>query len=171
MERPDRMALLAVLSDTHGHIPFTLEAIREIENRSPDLVIHCGDVGSASVVALFAGRPTRFVFGNVDDPSLLRFAIRDAGLTCDEEFGELELAGRRIAFLHGDDEYRLRDTIQSGEYDLVCHGHTHKQRWEAVGRTRVLNPGAIVRATPHSLAFVTLSELEVEFVALPGRPV
>lgn len=160
--------LLAVLSDTHGHVPFTLEAIREIERRSPELVIHCGDIGSPAVVSLFVGRPTRFVFGNVDDPSILRFAIREAGLTCDEEFGEVERKGKRIAFLHGDDEYRLRETIRGGEYDLVCHGHTHKQRWEKVGETRVLNPGAIVRATPHSLAFVTLPELTVEFVTLPG---
>ena len=55
--------LLAVVSDTHGHVPFTLDAIREIERRNPDLVLHCGDVGSPAVVALFAGRPNRFVFG------------------------------------------------------------------------------------------------------------
>lgn len=160
--------LLAVLSDTHGHVPFTLEAIREVERRDPALVIHCGDIGSPAVVSMLAGRPTRFVFGNVDEPALLRHVIREAGLTCDEEFGEVELEGRRIAFLHGHDEYRLRETIRGGEYDLVCHGHTHKQRWETLGGTRVLNPGAIVRATPHSLAFVTLPELAVEFVALPG---
>ena len=160
--------LLAILSDTHGHVPYTLEAIREIERRDPALVLHCGDVGSAEIVSLLIGRPARFVFGNVDEPSILRFAIREAGLICDEEFGEVELAGRRVAFLHGHDEHRLRETIRGGDYDLVCHGHTHKQRWETVGGTRVLNPGAIVRATPHSLAFVSLPELEVEFVELPG---
>ncbi|HEX6984977.1 MAG TPA: metallophosphoesterase family protein [Planctomycetaceae bacterium] len=163
--------LLAVLSDTHGHVGFTLEAVREIERRGPDLVIHCGDIGGASVVPLFAGRPTRFVFGNVDDPPRLRHAIRDAGLTCDEEFGEAELAGRRVAFLHGHDGDRLREAIRGGGYDLVCHGHTHKRRWDRIGTTRVLNPGAIFRATPHSLAFVKLPELEVEFVDLPGRVV
>lgn len=163
--------LLAVVSDTHGHVPFTLDAIREIERRNVDLVLHCGDIGSASVAALFAGRPTRFVFGNVDrDEAGLRHAIRDAGVECDGDFGDLELAGRRIAYLHGHDEARLAEAIQSGEYDLVCHGHTHKQRWEAVGRTRVLNPGALFRATPHSIALVTLPELDVEFVTLPGRP-
>ena len=159
---------LAVISDTHGHVPFTLEAVREIERRAPDLVLHCGDIGSASVVALFTGRPIRFVFGNVDERWLLRSAISDAGLICDEEFGELELAGTRIAFLHGDDEDRLAETIRSGDYDLVCHGHTHRQRWEIVGSTHVLNPGAIHRATPHSFAIVSLPALQVEFIELPG---
>jgi putative phosphoesterase len=160
--------LLAVVSDTHGHIPFTLDAIREIERRNPDLVLHCGDVGSPSVVALFAGRPTRFVFGNVDrDESILRHAIREAGLDGDGDFGDLELAGRRVAYLHGHDEQRLSEAIRSGRYDLVCHGHTHQRRWETIGETRVLNPGALFRATPHSLAFVTLPALDAEFVSLP----
>ena len=163
--------LLAVVSDTHGHVPFTLEAIREIERRNVDLVLHCGDVGSPSVAAHFAGRPTRFVFGNVDrDEPSLRLAIRDAGLECDGDFGDLELAGRRIAFLHGHDEQRLSGTIRVGTYDLVCHGHTHKRRWEQIGRTWVLNPGALFRATPHTIAFVTLPDLTAEFVTLPGTP-
>lgn len=160
------MMKLAVISDTHGHVPFTIEAIREIERREPDLVIHCGDIGSPSVVALFAGRPTRFVFGNVDEPPLLGHMIREMNLTNDGEFGEVELEGRRIAFLHGHDERRLHEAIASGEYDLVCHGHTHRQRWETIGTTRVLNPGAIFRATPHSFAMATLPSLEVEFVEI-----
>ena len=160
---------LAVVSDTHGHVPYTLEAIREIERRSVDLVLHCGDVGGPGVAALFAGRPTRFVFGNVDrDEVTLRHAIRDAGLDCDGEFGDLDLARKRIAFLHGHDERRLAEAIAGGDYDLVCHGHTHKRRWEQVGRTHVLNPGALFRATPHTFAVVTLPEMEVEFVELPG---
>lgn len=158
---------MAVISDTHGHVPFTLAAVREIERREPELVLHCGDVGSPAVVSLFAGRTTRFVMGNVDEPSILRHMIREMDLTDDGDFGELELAGRRIAFLHGDDDQRLREAIASGKYDLVCHGHTHRQRWELVGKTRVLNPGAIFRATPHSFAMVTLPELEVEFVEVP----
>lgn len=159
--------LLAVVSDTHGRVANTLQAIREIERRNADLVLHCGDVGTAAVVSLFTGRETRFVFGNVDDPPLLRHAVLNADLTCDAEFGDIEIGGIRIGFLHGHDDRRLQQTIRSGEYDLVCHGHTHKRRWELVGRTWVLNPGALFLATPHSFAFVTVPALQVEFVALP----
>jgi uncharacterized protein len=159
---------IAIVSDTHGQLRGTLEAIREIEKRSPDLVLHCGDIGSPAIVPLFVGRETRFVFGNVDEPGTLRAAISDAGLTCDELFGELDVEGKRIAFLHGHDERRLREAIGSGAYDLVCHGHTHRRRWELVGKTWVLNPGAVFRATPHSIAFVTIPDLQAEFVALPA---
>ncbi len=162
--------LIAVVSDTHGRVADTVEAIREIERREPAIVLHCGDIGSAAIVPMFAGRETRFVFGNVDDPSLLRYAIREAELICDNDFGELLVDGVSVAFLHGHDEARLHATIHSGEYALVCHGHTHRQRWELVGDTRVLNPGAVFRATPHSMAFVSVPALDVEFVTLPpGR--
>ena len=157
---------LAVVSDTHGRVPQTLRAVRALERHAPDLVLHCGDVG-VEVVGLFAGRPTRFVVGNVDrDEPALRHTIHEAGLTYDGPFGELELAGRRIAFLHGHDGRRLEEAINGGTYDLVCHGHTHVRRWETVGRTRVLNPGAVFRATPRTFAVVTLPDLEVEFVEL-----
>ncbi len=162
---------IAVVSDTHGHVPFTLEAVREIERRGVDLVIHCGDVGGGAVVALFAGLPTRFVVGNVDrDEAALRQAVVAAGLTFDGEFGEVEIAGKRVVFLHGHDGRRLSETIRGGGYDVVCHGHTHRRRWEAIGGTRVLNPGALFRANPHGFAVVTLPGLEVEFVTLPGVP-
>jgi len=160
---------IAVVSDTHGQIQHTIEAIHEIERRRPSLVLHCGDVGNPAVVPLFAGRETRFVFGNVDDPGALRAAIADVGLTCDGFFGELAVDEQRIAFLHGHDERRLREAIDSGAFHLVCHGHTHRRRWERIGTTWVLNPGAIHRATPHSIAFVTLPDLATDFVALPAR--
>jgi len=160
--------VIAVVSDTHGQVQPTMEAIREIERRDPALVLHCGDIGGAAIVPLFAGRETRFVFGNVDEPHTLRAAIAAAALTCDEQFGEFEVEGRRIAYLHGHDTRRLRETIASGAYNLVCHGHTHRRRWELVGMTWVLNPGAIHRATPHSIAFVTLPDLATDFVALPA---
>ena len=72
----------------------------------------------------------------------------------------------RIAFLHGDDSRLMRTTIGSGQWDLVCHGHTHvaRQAWE--GKTLVLNPGAIHRANPHSIAVVELPERKVHVVTI-----
>jgi putative phosphoesterase len=149
--------LLGVISDTHGHVPFTQAAVRMLESLEVETVIHCGDIGSADIVSLFALWPAHFVFGNVDyDRRGLRAAISSCGQTCHETFGELTLAGRRIAFLHGDDEERLDETIASQDYQLVCHGHTHVARREQRGATLILNPGAVYRADPHSVAVVEL---------------
>ena len=68
--------------------------------------------------------------------------------------------------LHSDDAKLFQSTIQSGRYDLVCYGHTHVAKREQIGKTLVLNPGALYRANPHSIAIVDLKTLDVNFVSL-----
>lgn len=158
---------IGVVSDSHGHVGYTLEAIRMLESLEVERVIHCGDIGSPEIVGLFHCWPTHFVFGNVDRPAgPLRAAIAEARQTCHEVFGELELDGKRVAFLHGDDVVRLSQTIATGQWQLVCHGHTHVARKERQGETLVLNPGALYRATPHSIAYVELPAVEATIVPL-----
>ena len=96
----------------------------------------------------------------------LRRAIERAGQTCHGRFGSITADGRHIAFLHGDDSALLESTISSGEYDLVCYGHTHVAEHHAEGSTFVLNPGALYRAQPHSLAVVELPKLEIAHLAI-----
>jgi putative phosphoesterase len=155
---------LGVVSDTHGHLGNAQAAADQLSALHVDVVLHCGDIGSPGIVPLFASWPAHFVFGNVDqDEDDLRHAIRSAGLTCHDEFGRLQLEGVSIAFLHGDDFSGLAEAIASQDFDLICHGHTHRKRLEHNGRTLVLNPGALYRASPRSLATVELPSLAVEF--------
>jgi putative phosphoesterase len=159
--------LLGVVSDTHGHVGLTRLAVRMLESLQVEQVLHCGDIGSSEIVAMFSAWPTHFVFGNVDyDRATLRQAIRVAAQTCHEQFGSLRAGDCDIAFLHGDDWRRLEETIQSARWQLVCHGHTHVSRCEQVGKTLILNPGAIYRATPHSIAVVELPDLRATIVPL-----
>lgn len=158
--------LLGVVSDTHGHVGFTMAAVRMLESLDAQTVLHCGDIGSEEIVPLFAQWPTHFVLGNVDYPRFLQEAIEEAGQNYHGRFGQLELDGVNIAFLHGDDERQLADIIHSGQFALVCHGHTHKQRLERLGPTLVLNPGALYRTSQHSIAVVQLPELEVTHVPI-----
>jgi uncharacterized protein len=158
---------LGVVSDSHGHVELVRPALRMLESLDVDVVLHCGDVGSAAVVNLFKTWPTHFVFGNCDgDRPGLAAAIEAAGQTCHGEFGELEFDGKRIALLHSDDHRRFKQALSSGEWDLVCYGHTHVAAIERFGRTLALNPGALYRANPHSFAFVDLPAVEATFVTL-----
>ncbi len=159
--------LIGVVSDTHGQLVLARAAVRMLESLKVEQVLHCGDIGSVEIVGLFAAWPTHFVFGNVDyDRAQLRTAIRQAGKTCHEKFGSVAWEGRRIALLHGDDTRRLDETIESGDYDLVCHGHTHIAAKRTVGKTLVLNPGAVFRANPHSIAVVELPALVATIVPI-----
>jgi len=161
--------LLGVVSDTHGHVANTQAAVRMLESFRVEAVLHCGDLGSEAIVPLLAAWPTHFVFGNVDGGSLaagLAAAIERAGLICDGRFGSFELAETRIALLHGDDGRLLDQTINAGEHQLVCHGHTHVPRLERVGSTLVLNPGALYRAAKHTIATIDLPALRAEIITV-----
>lgn len=158
---------LGIISDTHGHIELTRPAVRMLESLEVDTVLHCGDIGSIEVVELFSKWPTHFVFGNCDDSTAaFAAAIARAGQTCHGMFGDLEFEGVRVALLHSHDRRKFRETIDGGEYQLVCYGHTHVAAVDRHGETLVVNPGAIYRADPHSIAIVDLPAVEATIVRL-----
>ncbi len=152
---------IGVISDTHGHVANALAAVRMLESLDVQAVLHCGDIGSVAIPKLLSAWPAHFVFGNCDsDADELRASIEQAGMACYGLFGNLELGGRRIALLHSHDARLFRQVCTSGDYDLVCYGHTHHAEQRHVGKTLILNPGALFRATPHSIATVDLVTME-----------
>lgn len=158
--------LLGVVSDTHGNLPNAQAAVRMLEALEVAAVVHCGDVGSVKIPPLFAPWPTHFVLGNVDyNPQAVKDAVAPNG-TFHDRFGDLTLAGRRIAVIHSDDVKRFRAAIDSGLYDLVCYGHTHVAEQHLEQKTLVLNPGALHRANPHTLAVVELEAMHATIVNL-----
>lgn len=137
---------IAVISDSHG----LSESIRKVmalcREKEVDRLIHCGDIGGPSVIDLFCELPTDFVMGNCDIArSLLTSRIEAKGGTCHGRSGTLQFEGINLAFLHGDDDELLEQTIASGKWDLVCYGHTHRHELSCRGETTILNPGALQR--------------------------
>ncbi len=158
---------LGVVSDTHGHVLNTQEAVRALSRFGIDAVLHCGDIGSPEIPALFQSWPAHYVQGNVDWPGQqLLAAIEAAGGVFHGRFGALAAAGRRVAFLHGDDVDRFDAEIESGQWDLICHGHTHRTQRYVQGKTLIVNPGALQRAWPPSIAVVELEDLQVTSIPL-----
>jgi putative phosphoesterase len=158
---------IGVISDTHGHVELTRPAVRMFESLEIEALLHCGDIGSIEVVRLFTAWPTHFVFGNCDENRAeLKAAIEAAGQKCHSDFGDITLAGVRIALLHSHNRRKFQQTCNSGEFRLVCYGHTHVAAIDQRGDTLVLNPGAIYRANPHSIAVVELPAVRATIVEL-----
>jgi hypothetical protein len=166
--RPLRAArTLGVVSDTHGNVANTQHAVRLLESFDVDAVLHCGDIGSVRIPAWFAAWPTFYVLGNVDwQTEELASAVTSAGGVLCGRFGSATAGGRRVAWLHGDDTGRLATEIARGDWDLICHGHTHQAHEYRNGKTLVLNPGALHRAYPPSIAIVQLDPLQVHVLAV-----
>ncbi|MBY0230416.1 MAG: YfcE family phosphodiesterase [Gemmataceae bacterium] len=139
---------VGIVSDTHDQVERTVRALAMLREEGASMVLHCGDIESPGCVEPFAGWDAHFVFGNCDwDKDGLRHAMGRAGATLHERFGHLEIEGVRLAWLHGDDGALLRDVEASGAYAFLFHGHTHVAMERRSGPTRVINPGALHRAS------------------------
>lgn len=131
------------------------------------MLIHCGDMCNVATAQQMAGFDVVYVNGNMDDSAaavndtILQLNPRNtAGITYSDKVG-----GVRIAATHG----HLRDKLEGligRRHAFVFHGHTHRRRDELVGKTRVVNPGALggVRYEPRSVCLVDLDTEAVRFI-------
>jgi putative phosphoesterase len=146
--------LVGVLSDSHGRVEPTRLAVAALRGRGAKLLIHLGDIGTEAVIDELVGTPCRIVFGNcdLDIGGLTRYA----GLVevqVDHPMGRVVIGGREIVYTHGDRPGLLEAAIRDGAAYLL-HGHTHELRDERVGGTRVINPGALFRASRYTAALL-----------------
>ena len=96
--------LIGILSDTHDRTDAMAAAMQLLHSRGAEYFIHCGDVGSSAVLDYLAGQKACFVWGNCDwDRVGLQHYAKSIEIDCFGAFGELELDGKKIAVIHGDD--------------------------------------------------------------------
>ena len=161
--------LIALLSDTHDHVANTQAALALLAPHKPEAYLHAGDLVSPSMLDLFKGLPFHFVFGNNEyDFAQLRSRALAIGLTCHSEHGDFTLGNARICLTHGHDG-RLPRATRSGDFQYVIHGHSHIRRDERIGKTRIINPGALHRASVKSVALLDLATDQLTFLDLVGR--
>ena len=158
---------IAILSDTHGRHQTVEKALALLQERKITHVIHCGDIDDADTVWLFHGLSVHFVYGNCDTERLaIQQAIHGIGETLHRPFGQVEFEGVKIAFLHGDDQALMKEIEESGRFDFLFYGHTHRAAEHRTGPTRVINPGALHRANPKTFLILDLPAGETETVVV-----
>lgn len=146
---------IGVLSDTHDHVDALKIALGLLRDRGVEHYIHCGDVGGQCVLDLLAGLPMSIVWGNNDfDVASLEAYGNQVGLSLGARALDVTLADKRFLIIHGDDYSAKRRAIESRSFDYLLQGHTHIYSDEKIGRTRVLNPGALYRAKPKTVALL-----------------
>lgn len=159
---------IGIISDTHGRTDAMATAVRLLQDHGAEFLVHCGDVGSEHVLDYLARLPSAFVWGNCDynRPALVRLADL-LGIRCLGSFGQLSLDGREIALLHGDDHALKLKIIEEQKHDYLFQGHTHAAQDARFGRVRVINPGALHRANPRSVALLDTAADAVQFLNIP----
>jgi len=163
---------IVVISDTHDREKELKSLIREFnENLKPDKLIHCGDLVSPFMfkeLSNFKGE-VHVVFGYQDVGSLVNLVKEDNllsqkdNLNIHDEFGELSIDGKKIAFIHNN--LLAKRLAESGNYDVVFYGHTHEAKEESVNETKLVNPGDIMgRKNKPSHALYDTETEEIKFL-------
>ncbi|MFY9930364.1 MAG: metallophosphoesterase family protein [Streptosporangiaceae bacterium] len=148
---------VVVLSDTHAprrwrQCPPRVAGLL----RGADLILHAGDVCTASVLTELAGyAPVVAVAGNNDGPDVAAWGAA--------ETAELDLDGLSVAMIHDSGAKsgrlaRMRRRFPSA--DLVVFGHSHIPLDESADGLRIFNPGSPTdrRRQPHG----TIGLLRIE---------
>ena len=168
---------VCILSDSHDHIPLLDAAVAEARDRGAQAVLHCGDVVAPSTLKCLNKHrlPVHVIHGNNtgDLYTLGQLATRpDNVINYHGMDAGIELNGRRIFLVHY--PHYARALAATGEWDIVCCGHTHKARVEMRKNikgeeTMLINPGTVggVGTDPATYMMVDLETLEYAIHEIP----
>ncbi len=168
---------ICIVSDSHDRAEALAQAVREAKARGAEAVIHCGDLIGAQTIkpAIALGLPIHLIHGNnIGDPQALHFQSQQSGglVRYHGPDARLELGGRRVFVVHYP-EYGHAMAC-TGNWDLVCCGHSHAAGIEQVanvrgGRTWLVNPGTVAGlAAPATWALGDLAQMRFEVFSMPA---
>ena len=167
---------ICILSDSHDHIALLDAAVAEARKRGAEAVLHCGDVVAPSTLKCLNKHqlPVHVIHGNntgdlytlgqmaTQPHNVIQYHGMDAGVSLD---------GKRIFLVHY--PHYARAMATTGDWDIVCCGHSHKARVEYLpnikGRkTPLVNPGTVggVGKDPATYIMADLDQLEFEIFEL-----
>jgi len=158
---------IGILSDSHGHADVMSLAVKTLLANGAEYLIHCGDVGAPEMLDYLAGTPSAFVWGNNDfeRAEMQRYAER-LDINCMGSMGELELDAKLICVTHGDDERTKQRLLAEQRFDYFLQGHTHIPADQRLGKTRLINPGALHRTRQKTVALLDTRKDQLRLLAL-----
>lgn len=138
--------LIAIISDIHNNEINLEKVLGYCRKEKIKKLICCGDLASRQTLDFmnynFVGE-IYYTFGNADYIDLVELErqkkYRHTFLF--KNFGEAEIDGRKIAFIHFPDG--AKKLAESERYEFVFYGHTHKPWEENIKKCKMLNPGNV----------------------------
>ncbi|KKR20445.1 MAG: phosphodiesterase, MJ0936 family protein [Candidatus Moranbacteria bacterium GW2011_GWA2_39_41] len=144
---------IAIISDIHNNETNLKKVLDFCAQNYIEKIICCGDLATQETLEFFCDNFASeifYVFGNMDREQMNMSAFKHISKSADgsikyknafvyENFGEIQIAGKEIAFIHFPRE--AKELAETGKYDFVFFGHTHKPWTEVVGSCTMINPG------------------------------
>jgi hypothetical protein len=147
--------LVAIISDAHNNEVNLEKVLQYCAEKKIEKMICCGDLASNATLDLicnnFSGE-IFYTFGNMEDGhfdlsvitsanNILEEPIRYKNSFVYKNFGETEIDHKTVAFVHYPNQAKV--LAETGKYDFVFYGHTHKPWTEVIVKCTLLNPGNV----------------------------
>ncbi|MDD5290391.1 MAG: YfcE family phosphodiesterase [Patescibacteria group bacterium] len=137
---------IAIISDIHDNLTNLEKFLDWAKNNQIDEIFVCGDLcAPATLVKVlapgFAGK-IRIVFGNVCDRDLEKEKADELkNIVHYGDLAEFNIGDIKVAMIHF--PAKAKELAESGKYDMVFYGHTHRPWIEQVEKTVLANPGTL----------------------------
>ncbi len=161
---------IGIISDTHNNTANLKAAVERFKKDGIQIVIHCGDLTNPEELDWLDGFQVIFTYGNGDyDPDEIHrrlIAANPASTAAYKYEGEFD--SLFIGVTHGHLENFLDEMASSNKFDFIFRGHSHHRKEELVGRTHMINPGALggLFHEERSYCILDTGTRQVEFVML-----
>jgi len=159
---------IAIITDSHDNIDYFKKFVEMVKQQKIDTVIHCGDLVAPFMIQFLVESDLTFYLtsgNNTGDLDMLWPRLKGTKINYYPRLGEIELAGKKIAFTHFPDFAELM--AASGKYDYVFYGHTHIKVDKKIGNTLLINPGELTNLrTKGSFVILDLESGKYEFIDL-----
>jgi predicted phosphodiesterase len=135
---------IGVVADTYDN----REGLRQLLDRflvgGAHWLFHCGGLGSANLVDLLKPWQVYLAGEKERDRAAIEAVLQKARLQATLPASlTTTIEGFRIALCRGDDMPLVNRWARSGEFDYLFYGHSLRRSDNLVGKTRVINPGAL----------------------------
>ncbi len=137
---------IAIISDTHDNLATLDKFLAYIKQNPVAAVIHCGDIAEGATLEHLAKNydgQILAVLGNMDYRESVEAIAKKypKQIQLFKTFGQAELDGLKVGFCHFPETARRH--CQTGDFDFVFYGHTHKPWIETLNNCQLANPGTL----------------------------
>jgi len=146
------MSKIGIISDSHDNLPRIDQMLEILKKENIKIIIHCGDVCTQDSLKYLSQNFKGQIYlsiGNIDVDHEINKGVKNVQIF--PQFGEIKIPASpkrkrgedniNIAFVHflG----KAKKLAQTGKYDFVFYGHTHKPWEEEINSTKIINPGTL----------------------------
>ena len=136
---------IAITSDIHNNEVNLKKVLDYCKRENIKTIICCGDMASKETLDfyIFFQKDIYFAFGNMDNGHLKKYPFEKKykNTFIFRDTGEAKIENKDVAFTHYPEE--AERLAQTGKYNFVFHGHTHKPWTDKIHNTIILNPGNV----------------------------